>query len=355
LFFTNVDQYYGNELFKSDGTVNGTKIFTDIFPGTGGSDPYSLIVYNNELYFGAYDQTYTTALWKANGTYAGTKKVAPVAPARLLFNDKDLRRVYCISNGLLYMNAFDYSTGEELWMADGIHNGVKLIKNINPYESSHINNLTSADGGICFSADDGEHGNELWASNGKPAGTVLLKDITPGIDGSNIYNFSFVGNKVYFLKDGTLWVSTGKDDKTMEVNDPGLQGLSNLNDLTASGNKLFFSGYSYQYGEELYEGNVTTQTVAENTKQTNATMRTNNILSAVVSPNPVHGNATLQLFNAKNAQVMITDNSGKIIWQQTDVNRALVQIPSGAFATGMYFIKINSGNETTTLKLIKEN
>ena len=73
-FFPFADQYYGDELYKSDGTVNGTKIVSDIYAGSNGSNPYSLINYNGTLFFGAQDEDGLYYLWKSNGTFAGTKK-----------------------------------------------------------------------------------------------------------------------------------------------------------------------------------------------------------------------------------------------------------------------------------------
>ncbi len=356
LFFTNVDTYYGNELYKSDGTVKGTRIVNDLFAGAGGSNPYSLIAYNNELYFGAMDEDYATYFWKSDGTFFGTKKVASIAPAGQQLNDIGLKRVYCISNGLLFINASTNSLGEELWVTNGTHAGTKLVKDINQNYSSYINNLTDVNGIVCFSADDGIHGNELWASNGKPAGTVLLKDITPGSDASNIYNFCAVDNKLYFLKDGALWMSSGPGNKTMQVNDAGLQNVSNINELIASGNKLFFSGYSYTYGQELYEGDVSTQAVAENKTQNKAIAKEMYAtLRATVSPNPVHNMATVQLSNAKNADAILTDNSGKVLWEMENINTTQIRIPMQQFATGTYFITITDNNKVITLKLVKEN
>lgn len=349
MFFPFSDPYYGIELYKSDGTVKGTKIFTDIYPGGGSSSPYSLFVYNNEIYFGAMDETYTESLWKANGTYAGTKKVAPIAPERIL--SVGLKGVYCISKGLLYINAYTPETGGALWITNGTHQGTKLLKAITPYSSLNVNNLTDVNGIVYFSANDGIYGNELWASNGKPLGTVMIKNLTPGNGGSNLGNFCAAGGKLYFIKGDTLWLSTGLGSKTKPVNDAGLEGVTILRELTASGNKLFVGGYTYDYGDELYVADVSSTIVAENAQQNK--LPKENTLLATVSPNPVYSDATLQLFNISNADVFITDNAGKIVWQQKNINSNIIQIPSTRFVAGMYFINISSGNKKTTLKLVK--
>ena len=71
-FFSAGDGINGHELWKSDGTIAGTKMIKDISAGFDGSYPYSLISHNGRVYFGANDNTYTHSLWKTNGTEAGT-------------------------------------------------------------------------------------------------------------------------------------------------------------------------------------------------------------------------------------------------------------------------------------------
>jgi ELWxxDGT repeat protein len=349
-YFPFPDQFYGVELYKSDGTVNGTKIVSDIYAGSGSSNPYSLINYNGTLFFGAQDEDGQYYLWKSNGTFAGTKKVAQIQPATVQ-SDYHNNNVYCISKGLLYINVGNYYS-DALWVSNGTTAGTKLVRTISSiYYSNTINNLTDFNGIVYFSADDGVNGNELWASNGTFLGTLLIRDITSGSAGTYLSDFCVANNTLYFLANGALWSSTGPGNKTNAVSDAGLQGVYGLDNLIASGNKLFFSGFTNQYSTEMYEGDVSTQAIASNAVAKNL----NTSLKATVSPNPVINIANLQLTNAKNAEIILTDNTGRVVWKQNNVNTTQLQIPMQQYTSGLYYIKITSGNETTTIKLIKQN
>ncbi|MDO1451696.1 PA14 domain-containing protein [Rhodocytophaga aerolata] len=70
------------ELWKSNGTSQGTVQVKEIYPEGGGipnsSTPQDLTVVNNTLYFSAYDGFgVSRQLWKSDGTEAGTVKVIP--------------------------------------------------------------------------------------------------------------------------------------------------------------------------------------------------------------------------------------------------------------------------------------
>ena len=78
----------GTELWKSDGTVSGTILVKDIFPGSqynynyglraNSSNPTNLTNLNGTLFFAATDSAGGRELWKSNGTVAGTVMVKDI-------------------------------------------------------------------------------------------------------------------------------------------------------------------------------------------------------------------------------------------------------------------------------------
>src|SRR5436190_915521 len=58
LFFTATDTRRGRELWKSDGTVAGTKVVRDINHGKGSSSPQALRNVGGTLFFAAEDGTH---------------------------------------------------------------------------------------------------------------------------------------------------------------------------------------------------------------------------------------------------------------------------------------------------------
>src|SRR5262249_54333598 len=76
LYFSAVgpsDNYFGRELYISDGTSNGTYMVQDINPGVADSTPMYLSDANGELWFSANTAAAGRELWKSDGTSPGTQ------------------------------------------------------------------------------------------------------------------------------------------------------------------------------------------------------------------------------------------------------------------------------------------
>ncbi len=354
-FFVAGDFDHGYELWKSDGTLAGTKLVKDIYPGFGGSYPYSLFAYKNNLYFGAYDGIgFNYSLWKSDGTEKGTARFYNLTPATFYENFADpASPVFCISNQQLYFLATDFNTyGAELWQTNGTAKGTKLVKDINPY-SSYPSNLTDVKGTLYFMADDGIHGNELWSTNGTTAGTTLAKDITPDFGGSYLDNFCSAGGKLYFVNRSTypsaLWSSDGTENNTKQIDDAVVSGLSNFSHLTAAGNKLFFGGYNYTYGTELYVGDAGAKTLSAAIVSASKILEpvVNSKFDVAVYPNPAHGNSTLTISgDVKNVNISITDISGKTIWNKAFNDQHTVNMPATKMAAGVYLVTVRNLSST---------
>ena len=361
-FFVAGDDVHGYELWKTDGTIAGTKLVKDINAGMNGSYPYSLFVYNNEVYFGANDGGLNKSLWKTDGTKSGTVKLKNITPADYDYNNNYAVQYFCISNGILYFSATDFNEfGTELWRTDGTRAGTKLVKNINSY-NSYPSNLTDVNGTLFFLADDGISGGELWSSDGTRDGTNLIKDITPGYGSSYLYDLTNVNGQLYFLYNDTLWKSAGTDLSTNKVTDDGLTGLSQLTNLTASGNKLFFGAYSSKYGTELYVGNTASNRfIAAKTNADNISVspKINSAFTARLLTNPVTDQIkiSVDIKTQQQASIIITDMSGRTIITDKKALSAGVNIFSydtKALTQGMYMIRIiTADGSSSLLKAVK--
>lgn len=158
----------------------------------------------------------------------------------------------------VYFGADDGRHGYELWRSNGTARGTRMVKDIRPGPlSSQVFSLTNVGGTVYFTADDGIHGAELWRTNGTAAGTQLVKDINPGLVGSGGFWLTGVGQTLYLIAyDGTrrgLWRSDGTDAGTTL-----LQELVDAQDLTASGNGLFFAGAAGSDPLRLWHSDGTT-------------------------------------------------------------------------------------------------
>lgn len=150
----------GRELWKSDGTPEGTNLVKDINPNlSGNSWPTDLTVVDGLLYFSAFDGT-DTRLWKSDGI-ADPSIVDNIGPLGLMPSfPSQLINV----NGSLFFSANDGTNGFELWKANSTE--IAIVEDIQLNGDSFPDNLTAVNDALFFSANDGISGRELWHSDG---------------------------------------------------------------------------------------------------------------------------------------------------------------------------------------------
>jgi ELWxxDGT repeat protein len=186
----------GKELWRSDGTLDGTFMIKDIIEGEVGSDPKNLTAVNDTLYFTANDGMHGRELWKTDGSEKTTILVKDIRTGTQGSNPNKLINLH----GTLIFVADDGTHQAELWKSDGTSNGTSLIKDIYKEKSSNPTNLVynKSKKVIYFVANDGTHGRELWRCDGTSTGTVMVKDIFPGNSDSHIDYLTNIDGILYF-------------------------------------------------------------------------------------------------------------------------------------------------------------
>jgi ELWxxDGT repeat protein len=250
----------GKELWKSNGTAEGTELVRDIASGPSSSNPRELTAFNNQLYFVAASdpQYYPDELWSSDGTSGGTRSLE-VNPATQGANISDP----LLFNGKLYFAANDGVAGKELWTSDGTAAGTQLVKDVREGINGDIRALTAMGSNLYFFAYDDLNGYGLWKSDGSGAGTVLVSVVD-----SFSYGYSEIinaGNRIYFRGLGAggeeeLWTSDGTGAGTGLVKDiyPGSGSSSpDLFKQALLGNTLFFIAANPDSGVELWKTNGT--------------------------------------------------------------------------------------------------
>lgn len=280
LYFVLREDNYGAELWKTDGTTNGTHMLKDIYPGNNDSGPNGFTILNDTLYFFASDREHGRELWRTDGTESNTLMVADlraglasfvagsemVAVNNLLFfvgyNGTSTGALYASDgtgpgthlvfsahpqaliggSGIGYKWLFPYNNkllffsndstfGYELYISDGTSSGTHLVKDINPSTGSYIDHsstnnprFTQCNNAVYFFATDSVHGNEVWKTDGTDTGTYILKDINPGIFTSNPSNFTAYNNLLFFSSNDGIhgyepWISDGTNSGTLLLKD----------------------------------------------------------------------------------------------------------------------------------------
>ena len=302
----------GSELWISDGTVGGTVMLADIFPGSSSSTPSNFSFVGSTLYFSALSSAGARELWKSDLTPGGTMQVLDIAAGNLLsasptsivnlggaalfiasdiINGAELWRsdgteagtilladivpgtagngaaALATHNGRLYLGATDIAAGNELWSVNSAAGLPTLLRDISPTTSSSTpGSFTSLGATLYFAAADITNGRELWKSDGTTAGTVLVKNILAGTGGSNPVNLTTSGNTLFFAATDSisstfteLWKSDGTTAGTVlvkEINPSTTVGSSPAN-LTDVAGTLFFAANDGTNGVELWKSDGT--------------------------------------------------------------------------------------------------
>jgi ELWxxDGT repeat protein len=226
LFFSASDGVSGTELWRSDGTPEGTHMVADINPGPGSGVPTwkALTVVGDRLFFAANDGSCGEELWALDSPTAAPRMVKDINPESYYSSNPHL--LTDVGGTALAFFAFRPAEGNELWTSDGTEAGTVLVKDINPGFLGSLYTSTSmvdVNGTLYFAADDGDHGNELWKSNLTPEGTVLVDDINAS-GSSNPYSLVNVNGVLLFGADNgvhgcELWRSGGDPINTWMVAD----------------------------------------------------------------------------------------------------------------------------------------
>jgi ELWxxDGT repeat protein len=226
-YFVADDGLLGRELWRSDGTAEGTRLVADLNPGERDSSPRALTAIRDRLWFRAWDDRRGCGIWRSDGTTAGTQLVALVHDDLLACVRQDAdggqpTAFTALGTRVLFVADAD-DIGRELWRSDGTANGTVPVADLLPGDlGANPMALTVLNGVLYFYADDGEHGFELWCTNG--ISTRLVRDILPG-EGSAIPSGLFTSPR-------------GPD-------------------LTVAGDVLVFAAHDGEHGIELWRSDGT--------------------------------------------------------------------------------------------------
>lgn len=224
VFFFGTSSAYGRELWKTDGTIAGTTLVKDIFPGPYSSITFSdkLYSFNNKIVFAARDNNYNLGLWSTDGTDINTVSFSSLDPNATLY-DFDFKN---------YENLL-FKVNGDLWKTDGTASGTTVIynniPNINKLTYFKNNTYIDTNVGIYF-VDQIDQVNSL----GNPSGAVL-QIISPSNNGNYLAlkEYNNDASKVYFF-DGT------------NLSQSNIKFNTDKNFIEYQ-NKLVFSGYVDSY------------------------------------------------------------------------------------------------------------
>ncbi len=248
LFFTFADGMHGPELWKTDGTAEGTGLVKDILPGSAGSFPRQFARLGHRLLF--FVDADPAALWSSDGTPEGTVQLAAASWS--------LGASAVVGDALLYREGESSDEINVLWRSDGTARGTTRLGD---FPSGPANCVAAR--GLLFCDVLGE----LWTSDGTAEKTRRVTAIQ-GLQSDSLIG---AGQRVYFAtatdgQDRQLWTSDGTAEGTLSVAsfpDLGAQAFGagfargEPTDLTPLGDVLYFAGYRPETGYELWRSDGT--------------------------------------------------------------------------------------------------
>jgi ELWxxDGT repeat protein len=274
VYFTIADPVQGWELWRSDGTYDGTYLVEDM-PNIDASYAQYFTKVNDMFFF-----TYDSQLWGIiDQELTLLKQFTPGFSGVNGFHFRGSEDV----NGLFLFFVFEYSADADsaadsanfifscrLWRSDGTAEGTTYIRELDKdnYEILYSRNYTVSNKTLFFVDYTPTHGKELWRSDGSSSGTYLVKDLTPGSNSSQISNLTNVGNALYFSKMEkpdtlySLWRSDGTTEGTLLVSILPPGNPSHFTDVNGNlyfilSNELWFSdgtaGNTYRIKSLPYE------------------------------------------------------------------------------------------------------
>jgi ELWxxDGT repeat protein len=254
-YFNGMDSH-GSELWKTDGTPNGSVLVKDIDSGSGHTEILQMVKTSNLFYFLAF-QGNRFRIFRSDGTENGTYEITfpnlnysnvtnlVAGDTKIYFNyGSDLftsdgsisgtHKVGTLNNfirALATLNDKCFISAEELYISNGIPNDISLISEIN-----NVQRPTKADYFKIFNSKvyflgffSNSRTISLFESNGTSFGTKIIKSFNYPYD---FYNLPYVfleksNNRLYFnvnpkfsfdFDSFDLWTSDGTTDGTYFLN-----------------------------------------------------------------------------------------------------------------------------------------
>jgi ELWxxDGT repeat protein len=248
LAFQGYDPDHGAELWRSDGTPEGTFRLTDVCAGRCGADPRTIQAVGGRLYFTAVDGVSGRELWRSDGTPGSERRVRDICPGPC---DSEIEAPTPLGDRLLFL-VVTASGARDVWATDGTRPGTRRLAapcGRDPESggcAASPAGLVRAGGLVFFGlADDGI--GDLWQSDGTAAGTRPLRELLgPAAPPPTASELAAFGDSILFWTRDALWRTDGTAAGTAEVvKAADIPGLTDAG--SGAGPVVVWSGALYSF------------------------------------------------------------------------------------------------------------
>lgn len=208
----------GWELWKSDGSVAGTRTIAPRVPGPDGSNPYGLTVLGGKLLFVATDGVDGHELWVTDGTDDGAHMLRELDTGLTGRGVGRIRRV----DGTVYLQTTQRARNQvensgsiqepELWRSDGTSGGTGPVEWAGVVEWSHVPLASDGQRTFFFGKNPGDgFGWSLWVTDGTQESTRRLTQEIEGWHETGLDRGALLGSHLFatwpsgsVVSDGTV-------------------------------------------------------------------------------------------------------------------------------------------------------
>ncbi len=334
IFFKNS---YTINYIDNDGNNNPISGFT-----SDSGSIYLLEVLNGYLYF-IHQLGDTSTLYKTNGTSTQSVQEFNSFYDYYQYDIHD----FITKNNALYLLIRDKQYGKEIFKITDSAIELELDFNKNPQDSSHVSDLSEANGLYYFFADDGETQSQLYKSDKTLAGTKMIKEVSTGqytnlnlkkADEGSPYPYIVIGENIYYANTRT--------DSLLNRCDLNLENCEVIDNSTVvrtiikTGSDSFY--YTDKNSSDIHKSDTSLIT------NTNA-YELHNILDQVVFDNKIYIINSDWEYNGIYVLDMKTDTLSKIDFSE-NINDGLFYIANDAlylslYNSELYKLEDNSFNE----------
>lgn len=356
LYFVAAQDNLGFELYKYNETTNQVSLVKDMAVGINSSSPREFVIFNNELFFNAsYNVSNRRELWKTDGTSEGTITFSNFTTG--IYGPTNFK----VFNNQLIFVGLTFASGQDLYKCifnvSTAQYEISLIKDFNkgslPFNFVYgATEFIELNNNLYFSAREANGPNngetmQLYKTNGDSSGTEVAVSFT-NAGFNNLRNFKKFNNKLFFYRPSEvtyqeeIWVTNGTNEVLQRLTDQGSGTPKRpYNELIEYNNELYFTGNTNSQGDEIWKITDTTLSIS--------TISKNNTIS--IYPNPANGIFYIENTVENQLEYTIYDQTGKKINHSQNGD----SIDISNHASGIYFLKIfNTTQNTVSIKkLIK--
>ena len=255
LFFTARDLEGSQHLFRTDGTVDGTGPLADVSLDSFVGEKANIISFQNGVVFSVSQPT--RSIWASDGSENGTKELFTLAP------NQDVQEMQDAGDGRFFYTTFNHDSVNggldstwSLWVSDGTTSGTTSLLTLRGGRDLVVHN------GVAYvTGNDNAYGRSIWKSDGTTAGTQEIVQLSSQSALDYLHTKTFVGDQLFFTLLSTannnlsLWSTMGDQASTVE-----LTTLTILEVLQGPQSQVAFDGELYFVKDgQLWKSNGTPQ------------------------------------------------------------------------------------------------